>query len=344
MKLDKTTKILFGRMPREVANPNRWVNKPARTIKDLENFIDSNNGVRDCYTSVYPLDTVIDDVRYTLIDKIYFDVDYKLGITTLEQSFDEGKKLYRWAVDEGQYRVIPRITGKKGIALDILTKPKTYENQEAKKLLKSASYGILCAAFGHENGKIKAKCIDSVVIGDIRRITRFPNTLRPPENLTWCTYLPPDWDNMSTAELIEHSKKPHSYDYVHSPDSVLPYLELMNPPPDGILLPSDNIEIEEDERDSIEIKGHLLLQNVLRPCLYRHIMRHHPLHYVRAAVTADLLGFFSKEEVFKMYQELNWDEWDPEITKKMIESCTYLKPYSCTRLKQLGVPRECCID
>jgi len=320
MKLDATTQMLFSPFEdREVANPSR---RHVRNIDDFIRFIEQNNGVADCFSSVYPADGTI--------DKIFFDIDSK-GVAG---SVEDARKLYSHLLMK-DLNVIPIISGKKGFHFYVLLKPKRYK--EAKTLLTKAAYSILYEVFGSDNGKINVGTVDPHIIGDIRRISRVPNTLRPPENLTWCTYLPEDWVKMSTAELVEQMKSPHTYDYIL--DGETPTLHDFPEPP---------IEITEwnpvESTTAIHpMKGNIFLKNLLRPCLYRHMMMNEPRHDVRVASTIDLLGFFTPQEIFEIYEVLGWKDWDPKLTWSQIESCKGFKPYGCKRLRNLGIPEVCCI-
>jgi len=191
LRLDGTTIRLFSPFKREVANPKR---KPIWSLRQFVKFIEENNGRNDCYTSVYPLDETI--------DKIFLDLD---GPKALE----DAKAIYEYVYLEQDIPVIPVASGKKGIHLYILLKPKTYENPS--NLLSMVTYRILEDTFGE---KVKETSVDPHVIGDVRRICRIPNTLRPPENLNWCTYLPPHkFVEMTETELVKHIKSPHIYEY-----------------------------------------------------------------------------------------------------------------------------------
>jgi len=322
MKLDTTTQMLFSPFDREVANPKRW---RIHNKGDFIKFIDQNNGVADCYSSIYPSDSTI--------DKVYFDLDSPDGVVG---SVGEARKLYVWLLAEG-FNVVPIITGKKGFHFYLLLKPKQYD--DAKKLLTSATLSILSRCFGYsENGVIKTTMVDPHVIGDIRRISRVPNTLRPPENLTWCTFLPDDWVKMSTAELVSHMKSPVTYNY--DLDGVFPTLEDFPDPPAEII----KWKTFEGAESARPIKDNRFLKNLLRPCLYRHMMSDHPGHAVRVASTVDLLQFFEPTKVLEMYRVLGWTDWDPDETLKQIHSCRHLKPYGCKKLRQLGIPRLCCVE
>lgn len=323
MKLDNTTQILFSPYDREVANPKRWnIHSKDEFIK----FIERNNGASDCYTSVYPLDGTIDKITFDLDDE-------KRGVVGVAP---EARRLYGWLLMKG-YNVIPVLSGKKGIHLHLLLRPKKYD--DAKGLLTKATYSILCDVFGYDEGKkIKSVFIDSSLIGDIGQLIRIPNTLRPPENLAWCTYLPADWVKMTTPELVSHMKSPMTYDY--DLDGTFPTLDTFPEPPAEII----KWKIVEDTEPAHPIKDNKFLKGLLRPCLYRHMMSYHPGHAVRVASTVDLLQFFEPAKVLEMYRVLEWDEWDPDETMRQIYSCRHLKPYSCKRLRQLGIPRLCCVE
>ena len=321
MKLDATTQMLFSPFDREVANPKRW---RIHTEDEFIKFIDQNNGASDCYSSIYPADGAV--------DKIFFDIDSPNGITG---SIDESRRLYSWLLSKG-YNVIPVLSGKKGFHHYLLLKPKQYDN--SKSLLTRATLSILSECFGYgEDGVIKTTMVDPHIVGDVRRISRIPNTLRPPENLTWCTYLPADWVKMTTAELVSQMKSPRTYDY--DLDGTFPTLEDFPDPPAEIM----DWKLVESIEPAHPIKGNTFLKNLLRPCLYRHMMLDHPGHSVRVAATVDLLGFYEPGEIFEMYKSLGWSDWDPELTMEQIVSCRSLSPYGCKKLKQLGIPEACCV-
>ena len=322
MKLNGATQLLFGGFPREVADPRRRL---VYGSGQFEKFVEQRDGVTDCYTSLYSQDGAI--------DKVFWDFDDPKGIIGCRE---DAERLYTWLLAK-DFNVIPVLSGKKGFHIYLLLKPKWYKN--GKELLTKATYSIMCDAFGYDDdtGKIETAKADPHIIGDVRRITRIPNTLRPPENMTWCTYLPEDWVKMSTAELVNHMKSPHSYDYDLS--GHYPTLDEFPEPPVEIT----RWEPQGGVTPIFPIKGNIFLKNLLRPCLYRNMMSDHPGHAARVASTVDLLDFFSPEEIYEMYRTLGWGDWDPEVTLMQIESCKGLKPYGCKKLRSLGVPEVCCV-
>ncbi len=313
-------------------------------MKELQNFINYNNGLHDCYSSIYPSNY--------LIDKIFFDNDYG-------NVLEDTKKMYSWCIDN-DLQVIPIVSGKKGYHLYIITKPKIY-GKNAKLLLAKAGYSIIKSVFGsfkqemiynkegkevqvlrNEQGLIAP---DPMIISDIRRISRVPNTFRPPENLNFCTYLPPDkFLDMTEFDIIEHMKKRHTYNYS---------INYRKAP----LLTDFEYDFDEepqfDRWSPIATKKSILtanpsrfLKGLLRPCLYRHMITIHPNHTVRVAATIDMLNHgYSPSEILSVYETLGWEDFEAELCLEQIKSCKqYTKPYSCTKLRKLGIPRVCCIE
>jgi hypothetical protein len=201
--------------------------------------------------------------------------------------------------------------------------------------------GILYEAFG---GSGSVLSVDPHPLGDVRRMVRVPNTLRPPENKSFCTYLPPDeFPSMSWEDLVLHTKSPHTYDYELTRDR--PSIQEFKPPSwfDGGFAWSSI-----GDCPSIVPKGegtaHEFLKRILRPCLYKHIIRSDPPHVVRVATTVDLLTMgLPPEDVFELYRQLKWADWDPKTTRYQIDSCRKLKPYSCKTLRRFHIPERCCV-
>ena len=294
--LDPLTLQLFGQFPREVANPSRAI---ASGPEDFRNFLAINEGQRDCYTSVYPLSGEV--------DKLFYDFDGHA------RALDDAKRVYKYLVDRG-FTVVPVASGKKGIHLYILLSPMLYD--DPKKLLMNASYYILSSVFGDEYYKTTA---DPHVIGDVRRITRIPNTRRPPENNSWCTWLSSDFVTARWLDIINWCKMPHEFPRVKLSKKTL----LDFPKVDAKYMAMEN-HIQQDNLQA-STKHNGLLEGHLRPCLYRLITLPSPSHMVRVACTVDLLKFWSNNDIVHMYSSLGWIDWSVSETRKQISSCAALK-------------------
>lgn len=333
MRLDGTTLRLNSHYPIQVGKKRKTIHSPI----ELQHYVESNSGITDCFSSVCTLDF--------LIAKIYIDTDSPRGV---EGAFEETCKLHLWLM-ENDYDVIPVISGKKGFNEYILLKPKRYADKaEAKSLLKNATHWILCQIFGYgrDNRIIKTDTIDPQIIGDVSRISRIPNTPRPPENLTWCTYLPLDFPDMDIGEIILLMKEPQMIEYDISLS--LPTLNDFPKAPENVRVVRKNGQKRArtflQHKGSVQIRDHTILKDVLRPCLYRHLMMRNPLDIVRVAVTADLQQFFTRKEIFEMYNSLGWQDWDPQATMYWIDSIgdRGLHPFGCKKLRELGIPNQCC--
>lgn len=350
MKLDSTTINLFSPFStRECANPKR---QPIKSQKDFEKFVERNNGVNDCYCDLYtyPFDGVI--------DKMYFDFD---GINGgFEVALPFAQRFYEFLTERKGLDVIPVASGRKGFNLYPIFKPENYGGR-AKKMLYEVQYTLIVEEFGtvvsvtvldregkehpslrNEEGLIY---LDPKTIGDVRRFARIPNTLRPPENVNYCTYLPHDeFLSMTTEEVARYMKFPRSYCYpfFNSPKKALgdfpvyPDLALLIGNQNGGGAVSAGARV-------IPSGGSEFLKPLLRPCLYRHLLTKEPRHDVRVAATVDLLNAgIPPKTIFEAYTKLNWADWDSEVTEYQIKNVNYLKPFSCSKLRSKGIPEICC--
>jgi len=309
MRIDRVTLKLFTPFPREVGNPARRV---VKNLKQFKNFIEINNGKKDCLVALYPV-----DLR---VDKLWFDFDGA-------GAYEDFKRAYLYCLEMG-YSAIPVASGKKGYHLYILIRPGYHD----KKTLRNATLSL--AQNFNTNGSL-----DLQVIGDIRRLSRIPNTLRPPENKTYCVYLPPDFYKMSEREINALLSSPQIYDY-----------DSRNPPRIDELITEDFDETEcrckvsSNGQPPLPIPKDLdaFLKLTLRPCLYKRIKQPEPPHVVRVAATLDYLNAgLNPEEIQSIYERIGWVDYDPEITDYQIRSLIGLKPYSCRKLRGLLNPKCC---
>ena len=196
--------------------------------------------------------------------------------------------------------------------------------------------GMVCNMKTNDNTYL----VNNIVVHNCR----VPNSLRPPENINYCTYLPPEtFLEMTTQDCSEHMKSTHHYDYK---------IDFNKAP----LLTDFEYEFDDVDFQKWEtIKGtntvsigtsnpNLFLKNLLRPCLYRHITSTHPGHEARAAVAIDLLhAGYNPEEIADMFSMLGWEDFERNLTISQIKSCRKYEPYSCSKLRSLSLPKICCV-
>jgi hypothetical protein len=345
--VDQTTLYLFSPFERECADPTRH---PIKGFTQFQKFIDSRNGLLDCYCDLYahPFNGVI--------DKIYFDFDGV--INGMEQALPYAQAFYRFLVGVKKLKVIPVASGKKGFNLYVILKEQSYPN--AKQLLRDVSYSLIMECFGkvtqiayidkegrehptlakiNENGEIgEIICIDPKIIGDVRRFSRIPNTLRPPKNHAYCTYLDPNkFPKMSISEVYYAIRHENTYNYNLRTSTTLGDIEIVHTLD---TFSKSNIN-KKTQHFSDQEHNNSYLGMAIRPCLFRCMISPEPRHDVRVATTAELISSgFSNEEILNMYQKLKWVDFDPELTRYQIEHCKPI-PYSKRKLKEIGVCYNC---
>jgi hypothetical protein len=282
-------------------------------VKQMKSFLSYNEGVNDCFVKICPLNG--------MITQIYFDFD------GYGRALDDSKIVFKYLVNRG-HTVVPVASGKRGIHLYVLLAPRQYP--DAKKLLLSATYRILMDAFGDDYVKTTA---DPHCIGDTNRFSRLPNTRRPPSNTSYCVALPPQFLDMSWRDVVNWSRIPHEFGTVPVPNKTLYDFEPVD------ISKIARIEIDEERMTPQKFatdNAPIYLKSQLRPCLFKAICSPNPLHFVRVAVTTDLLRFWKPQEIAEFYSRLKWLDWNYETTISQIHSCIGLKEYSCTRLKTRG--------
>ena len=304
MIFDQLTNQLFGKFPREVGIRSNIYNMDA-----MQRYLVENDGSNDCYTSIYTLDNVV--------DKIYFDFD---GYAS---ALEDAKRVYKWLIAEG-HSVVVIASGKKGIHIYVLLKP----IPTTKELLSQATWGILKSVFGNNYTKTT---VDPHCIGDIRRISRIPNTRRPPQNKFWCTPLPPEFMNFRWMDVINWTRMPHEFSEAPRPTQTIndiPHLKLVD---------IADITPALIAQPVVSSGSNELLKAYLRPCLYNAINVPNPLHVARVATATDLLQVFSPDDVRTFLEPMNWLDWNNSITLSQIKSCKHLKPYTCSKLRSIGM-------
>jgi hypothetical protein len=313
--LDPTTRFLFNSYPRELG-------KKRNLIRDEEEFvtkIDMMNGADEVFTNVNPMDGSI--------NKIFIDFDGKFAL-------EESQKVYQYLISKN-IPAIPIASGKKGVHIYAIFRSR--KGEDNKEVLYKATKSIFIGALGDTN-----KSVDPHVVGDLRRLCRVPNTLRPPENASYCTYLPPGkgFLEMRDKDLWWYLRGTHDYDFEHEIDrSGKPeFKDVMLPEIEKQKVTFTNPCPNEEVKPYVDNEH---LKQLLRPCLYRLMTIEEPRHLVRVASTGELLkADFKPKEILAMYRTLKWRDFDEGYTLYQIEHC---KPISCSKskLKQMGACFNC---
>lgn len=329
--LDNTTIFLFSEVPREIAPPFR---KKIYNYDDLiANFALANT--YEIFVSVYSY------TRYTItIDKIFIDIDN--GYTTeMYSRFQKACSI----LSDNNIPYIPVASGKKGFHLYIPLIPKTYTNfSDASNDLRDATHAIISltnlydTTFNEEKEESEVHLIpDNQIIGDIRRMTRLPNSIRSDNNRnSFCTYLPQEVYNISLQDVIKHIKRCNVYNYDLSNIPDIKDIQKFGIDYDlrSVRFNSDSAVIF-DNLEKIDKDGIMLL---IRPKIAQAISVPNPTHIARVASTVELIYLgFSNEEIINFYKGLSWIDFDESITSYFIDEIRSknFKPYSNSKLNLL---------
>jgi hypothetical protein len=203
--LDITTIRLFRPFNREVGKHRFKIFSQSQ----FEDYVLRTSGKDDVYVSVYTLDRIL--------DRLVFDFDGS-------SAYSEARRVYAWCLEQG-FPTIPTISGSKGFHLYVLFKPLTVENP--KEFIMDKAVSVLNSALGVK--RWDETSVDFHVVGNVSAMIRVPNTLRPPANVSYCSYLPKDWHLLSEEEVWHYSKYPHTVFYDMNPTKSLLDVGAPNP-------------------------------------------------------------------------------------------------------------------
>jgi len=167
-------KILFNKFPREFGVKRTF----AKDKEDFITLINKFNGIKDCYSSIYPI-VAKGKRNITSVDKIFFDLDKH------STCWESTIKLHMW-LTEGDYKHIILLSGG-GFHVYVFTVENTLKHP--KQAIYNAQHHIVKEA-GITIGKPNKADVDEHVIGDIARIARIPNTWNL-KRKRFCIYILP---------------------------------------------------------------------------------------------------------------------------------------------------------
>jgi hypothetical protein len=329
--LDDASVELFFPWNREVGSFRNRI----YTYHEFVNYLDDSNGKSDCFSSYY--DSSLS------VNKLMFDFDAKNPLDKL-LVYDQ---FISYITYELKVRVIPVFTGKKGFHAHVRCEP--VETDDRAAVLKAAQIMLLSKAFGIDPEKLldgeASKIIDTCTIGNLRQLCRIPNTLRPPQNNLYCTFLPEGLEGISLFNLFDHAREPHYYSYsnfklLNAREFGAPILELVK---------SKVKKLEEGINTTqlpagTGLTSKTIVKTLMRPYLWKEITGANPKHHARLAAAIDLLALgYNPSQVIEVFSHFNWIDWDPIETEKQVKSCVdsdgklIMHPYSRSKLMMHGV-------
>jgi len=270
--------------------------KEIHSQREFEQYLVHANGTEEAFISVYPLSGEV--------DRILFDVDGKFAIKDL-------KSLYWWAT-ENNFPCVPLCTGKKGGQIHIFSKQ--FQVPNPKEVVTDISTYILRQALGLKNWDDKNISIDWTIFGNTSALCRIPNTLRPPDNVSYCSYLPPYFTEMDEAEVFSYSKCPHTFNYSLSPRRS--FLEL---PFDKTVDDMATVVPRSEHRYSSEFapaNSVEFLRRLLSPSMFARVTEPNPKHKARVAFAIQMFDFgYSVDEIVNVIRGLSWHDFSEAVTR-----------------------------
>lgn len=263
--ISPTVRFLFGDTPRQVG----WYRRLVQTPWEFEKFIEDANGKEEVYTNAFPLDGIYQSV--------VFDFDKK-------GAYEDAKTVYRWGLRKG-FNSLATVSGKKGYHVYLLSTPYRVNHEGLvdiyAQILKDA---LNITQFDDETS------VDFHLVSNPSALIRVPGTLRVPENNAYCSFLPPDWYNLSEAETLQYTKCPQDFKFDLHPKRSL--LELLSEPltASDLILDSPNVELTArgDSHPDYTYIRKLLLHPVSDG-------RHRLVRFVLAPFFSNVVGLDSQE-------------------------------------------------
>lgn len=332
-----TNELLFGKFPRYVGTPNQFVCWDEHHFDTFRARADGNYNV---YSSIAKLEEGGFEV-----DKVYLDIDSPNknanGSDTerlnddphaiLDPVVEDARKIAEFLQEEN----IPAVGVFSGMGLHVhaLFKPR----QEPRRAMKSIGHWIKDGA--------DAGNVDTVPFGDVRRLVRVANVRRydNDEDRALNLYTIPlsvgEMRELTVNELLSWSAEPRTPDGIPT-DADRPDMERKDgydvSTSDGDKQQVREFEITSVNNDDAEA---LIDELVPLPCMRQRIKGNEPHHKVRMNTAVMLFNAGLRvDEVFRIFQNLNWADWDPAITREQLNQI-YNRGYSdmsCEGLQENG--------
>lgn len=335
-------------MPRYAGQNQRLVYSEEDMKRQM--FLDS--GIQNGFVGVYSHHN-----RVPLVDKAFFDADYGTKAETLKL----GQKVFEWCYENGIKEPLSLWSGSRGTHSYPTFKPQFHDNPS--KLLKLFSYKLIDEMGLYEkkwtkdaNGekdKIKVAQFDTRVIGDTRRLCRYPNTRRVEESglpsKSYCVVLDPArFVDMDVNEVIQLSTCPQPYSHICFKDT--PTVKLTDFDCSDVNLQEframeTNVCVGESEiflgLSNKKKALYTLMGNFVKPCTREQIFRVNPPQFARYSATCEMRDCgLTPDQTFNLFSQLDWFDWNPDRTMYHIGhiySHPDLKPVGKAKMREYGL-------
>lgn len=176
-----------------------------------------------------------------------------------------------------------------------------------------------------EDPKVKwwyTPACDTKIVGDIRRLTRVPNTKRvfPSGGVNYCTYLPVRFFEMSEERVLQYQKELHR---PTTPEGSLKSIEEFAKPTEIEFRNAIIVNLEtEGEMIGYEYDSPLLelVEQILNPGIFRALLSPEPPNMIRVAAVCEMRHFgMRKEEIVQALLEFDWSDKDEAVIEDKVD-------------------------
>ncbi|MGC9124661.1 MAG: hypothetical protein ACP5GW_00895, partial [Caldisericaceae bacterium] len=177
--------------------------------------------------------------------------------------------------------------------------------------------------------------------GNLRAMTRLPNTIN--EN-HYCTYLPYDFIYWDFSKIVEWAKEKHSIEYKIRRRPDIREIVLAGNNGNNKVKENENVSFSANLNNIIPQDVNKFLAGLLKPCIHQEVIKHNPIHFARVEMVAELrqLGY-SESEILEIIRRLNWADFKERISRYHIHYIFLknIRPASCRRIREV-MGKEMC--
>ena len=313
MTYENIPTFLFNIFPRDIMLPNTkkrgsYYRRQIKNENQFNQYITLMNGSgMNTYTSIY------DSRERPFIDKIVFDLDG----TNLNSVFDD-VKLLTSRLQEKNIPFSVVFSGGKGFHIYGLLKPFEMSREMASYYLSNLEKLL----------SKNIKTVDTHLVGNVSAIIRVPNTTN---NGRYCSPLPLDFYEMNLSDILEWSKIEHPF--ISSNGDLMTIQDITGKLDYRKNESKEVVDcIKSDSIPSMEI-----LEELIRPCIFKEIQKSNPLNIARIDFVSEMMFLsFTPKQIFDLIKTLSWENFDEEMTKYHIRKVfdKRLKPYSNSKINE----------
>ena len=321
--------VLFDKYPRWTGPNQKMIYNREQLLRHVYCF----SGLRDVFTSVYAFPFAH---GIPLIDKLFCDIDEEP-----EVALKRGQELFEWTT-ENDFETAVNWTGAKGPHIYPLCPNIVFDDRaQSADYIKKAVYYILeetglfeykeIIKMDGEKEQVKVPLVDSSVIGDIRRLTRYTGTRRASvfglQLPSYCIAIDPkQFLDLSIKDIFELEREPYPFPDINiKRDDINKHFHELDL--DRIKLDewrgADNLNIFINKNGMPDVPKNDITElfKILLPrrCVHKFITLPDAPAPIRFAATCELhRAGLKSQSIMNLFRKLNWTNFQEEETAKQV--------------------------